>query len=490
MDEDSIGFSAKAPVSIWNKRIGVDYPGVFKALIKATIAYATGNAPAGLSATVDGFFAFQLQDRPLPPAELAWLLIRRALAHAMARLSVEALGGAGFANNANEKSDSLIAALDGSLDKAEIWIEPGFFERPAEIPVVQAVRAPFDEWLRDCLRLDKARAASVQRRLGAYFTFGLHREWAEHFETYTPIDAEIRNLETPFAKATVRERAWLRNAAYLERQINEPVFDEAFGLAQIYVPIRAWYLEAPASRKGRGQTENDTRERRWVVDLERHLDAWFASGDKKDAIRVICGGPGSGKTSFAKIWAAKLAQAGHRTLFVPLHRLELRNERPDVQAALWEFLRDLDVLPGDPLDSSDGESRLLILFDGLDELAMQGRAGQEAARSFVEAVERKLDLLNDRKDRFVQVALGGRDIAVQAAPLPSHQVLHVLPYHGAEGEFEDPETLLNAGGTPATAGGGSSARRSVPTTVACPSRCNTATWQRSLPSHCSTICWR
>ena len=91
MDEESIGFSAKAPVSAWNKQIGFDYPGVFKALIKATIAYATGNAPAGLSATVDGFFAFKLQDRPLPPAELAWLLIRRALAHAMARLSVEAL---------------------------------------------------------------------------------------------------------------------------------------------------------------------------------------------------------------------------------------------------------------------------------------------------------------------------------------------------------------------------------------------------------------
>src|SRR5919106_1893296 len=139
MDEDSIGFSAKAPVSAWNKRLGVDYPGVFKALIKATIAYATGNAPAGLSATVDGFFAFKLEDRPLPPAELAWLLIRRALAHAMARLSVEALAGRVFLG---KESDTLIAALDRGLDDAEIWIDPAFFDRPAELPVVDAVRAP------------------------------------------------------------------------------------------------------------------------------------------------------------------------------------------------------------------------------------------------------------------------------------------------------------------------------------------------------------
>jgi uncharacterized protein YjbI with pentapeptide repeats len=438
MDEDSIGFSAKAPVSAWNKRIGVDYPGVFNALIKATIAYATGNAAGGLSATVDGCFAFKLQDRPLPPAELAWLLIRRALAHAMARLSVDALAGRIFLG---KESDTLIAALDHGLDDAEIWIDPAFFDRPADIPVVEAVRAPFDGWLRRYLHLDEAKAASVQRRLGAYFTFALRREWAEHSETYAPIDAEIRKQETPFAKATVRERAWLRNAAYLQRQINEPVFDETFGLAQIYVPLRAWYLETPAGRKGRGQ-EDDTHERRLVVDLEQHLDAWFRSGNKKDAIRVICGGPGSGKTSSAKIWAAKLGCEGHCVLFIPLHRIELRDERPDVQAALWEFLHDLDILPADPLDSSDGEPRLLILFDGLDELAMQGHAGQEIARNFVEAVERKLDLLNDRQNRYIQVVFGGRDIAAQAARVPNHQMLHVLPYHGAEGSFKDPGSLL------------------------------------------------
>ena len=87
---EPIGFMARAPLSEWNKRIGVDYPGVFKAVLKATVAVATANAPGAISAAIDGFFAFKLEDAQRTPEELAWLLTRRALAHAMAELTVEA----------------------------------------------------------------------------------------------------------------------------------------------------------------------------------------------------------------------------------------------------------------------------------------------------------------------------------------------------------------------------------------------------------------
>ena len=77
---------------------------------------------------------------------------------------------------------------------------------------------------------------------------------------------------------------------------------------------------------------------------------------------------------------------------------------------------------------------------------MQGRAGQEVARSFVEALGAKLDNLNDpgrERPRLVQVILGGRDIAVQAARLPIEKVLHVLPYHGSNpDDFDAAQKLL------------------------------------------------
>jgi hypothetical protein len=425
MMDETIGFEAKAPVGLWNKRLGIDTPGLFRAALKATVAFFTANAPGAIGAAIDATAAFKLQ--PLPPAELAWLLIRRALARAMAELTVEAAQRHGA--DLKDK-DGLVAALDGALETAEVWIGHDFFERPAESPIVEAVHAPFIEWL-SSLGLSQAEAESIQPRLGAYFTFALRREWAGHVESYAPIDTEIAKYENRFAKADERERAWLRHAAYLQRQINEPVFEESFGLAQIYVPLRAWYAEP---RDGPvveiGTVPGGAEQHHTVVNLRRHLIRWLNKRDPKDAIRAICGGPGSGKSSFAKMFAAELARNGQRVLYVPLHRIILREEMPDIQAVLAEFLRDRDVLPHDPLDGRTGERHLIVFFDGLDELAMQGRAGQEVARSFVEALIAKLGNLNDSsrdRQQLVQVILGGRDIAVEAVRLPTAKVLPVVP---------------------------------------------------------------
>ena len=439
---EPIGFMARAPLSEWNKRIGVDYPGVFKAVLKATVAVATANAPGAISAAIDGFFAFKLEDAQRTPEELAWLLTRRALAHAMAELTVEAARRHG---TPLQDKEGLVTALDQALDGTEIWIDPAFFDRPAGHAILEAVKPEFQKWLLS-LGLKSSEAKSVSGRLGAYFTFALRREWAEHIETYRPLEAELQRHENRFAQAGARERAWIRNADYLQRLIREPVFDEAFGLEQIYVPLRAWYQEVPATSSRRGQKpdqDTDEKPRRIVIDLERQLSEWLEKADKKDSFRVVCGGPGSGKTSSTKVWAAKLARDGHHVLYVPLHRLDIRSDAPDVQAMLWEYLSDLGVLPHDPLDPKGGETRLLLLFDGLDELAMQGRAGQEVARSFIDAVGNKIDRINEHEGHFVQVVFGGRDIVVEFARVPERRVLHVLAYHGSDPEqFHDPEKLL------------------------------------------------
>jgi NACHT N-terminal Helical domain 3 len=439
MLDQPLGFHAKAPLSAWNQRLGVDYPGVFKAALKVAVNVATLNVPGAITAAIDGVFALTIEDAQRPPEELAWLLTRRALARAMAELTVEAARRRG---TPLQDKDELVAALDRALDGAEIWIDPAFFDRPAEHPIVDTVKPQFHEWLVH-LGLKEAEATSVNHRLGAYFTFALRREWAEHAE-YAPLEAEFRKYENRFAKADARERAWIRNADYLQRLIREPVFEvESFGLERIYVPLRAWYHESLGGSRRRGvEEEVREKERRTVVDLENYLDAWFEAGDRNDAIRVVCGGPGSGKTSVAKMWAAKLARENHRVLFVPLHRLTLRSEHPDVQTLVWEFLSDRDVLPEDPLGRA-GEPQLLLALDGLDELAMQGQAGRDLARNFVEEVVARLRNWNERDDKLVQVLLGGRDIAVEATRLSGQQVLHVLPYHGSRPhDFEDPQSLL------------------------------------------------
>ena len=279
MLDQPLGFHAKAPLSAWNQRLGVDYPGVFKALLKAALAAATANAPGAISAAIDGFFAFKVEDAKRPPEELAWLLTRRSLARAMAKLTVEASRRHG---TPLQDKDELIAALDKALDGVEIWIDPDFFDRPAEHPILDAVKPQFYNWLMS-LGLNAAEATAVNNRLGAYFTFAIRREWAEHAE-YALLEAALQKYDNVFANADARERAWIRNAEYLQRLIREPVFDEAFGLEQIYVPLRAWYQDAAAKPSRHGRMPDEHAEDilpQLVVDLEKHLNEWLNNADRK-----------------------------------------------------------------------------------------------------------------------------------------------------------------------------------------------------------------
>jgi hypothetical protein len=170
-------------------------------------------------------------------------------------------------------------------------------------------------------------------------------------------------------------------------------------------------------------------------------------GDREDAIRVICGGPGCGKSSFTKIWAAQLAESSPiPVLFIPLHQFECEADLVD---AIGTFIRtDPDgLLPPNPLSGESAEQRLLLIFDGLDELAMQGKVGTEAAQQFVREVQRQLDRFNQRELRL-QVLLSGRDLAVQVNRnelRKEGQILHVLPYFVAQDEraaYEDTQKLL------------------------------------------------
>ena len=182
-----------------------------------------------------------------------------------------------------------------------------------------------------------------------------------------------------------------------------------------------------------------------VVELEEELDTWIQTADPNDAIRVISGGPGSGKSSFAKMFAAKLAAKGTLpVLFIPLHHFEPSDDLID---AVGEFVRMDGILPHNPLAAEQRESRLLIIFDGLDELAMQGKIAERTAQDFVREVQRKVLLFNQR-ETCLQVLISGRELVVQANETnfrKDGQILHVLPYfvpESSRGRYVDEKKLL------------------------------------------------
>jgi uncharacterized protein YjbI with pentapeptide repeats len=227
------------------------------------------------------------------------------------------------------------------------------------------------------------------------------------------------------------------------------MFLEAFSLKQVFVPLRAYYKRKLETSKYEDLEETDLSGKKFeriVIDLETELENWLEKADKNDAIRLISGGPGSGKSSLTKMFAAKLAEQGNiPILFIPLHHFEPSD---DLIEAVGKFVNLDNFLPHNPLDSEYREDRLLIIFDGLDELAMRGKIGEKAAQDFVREVQRKVERFNQLKTS-VQVLISGREVVVQSNETDFRkegQILYVLPYFLSENErkrYVNPQNLLD-----------------------------------------------
>ena len=259
-----------------------------------------------------------------------------------------------------------------------------------------------------------------------------------------------RFFNTPVSEAAEKENSWRRYGAWLQKQIDEPMFAEAFGLRQVYIQPRAYYEQEIENSDreefayGRGV---DKEYQKIVVDLETNLRNWINKADARDAIRIISGDPGSGKSSFSKMLAAKLSEAENiRILFIPLH---LFDPTGDLVDAVAKFIRYDKYLSHNPLDLEQENAKLLIIFDGLDELAMQGKLGAEVAKSFIGEVQKTVNFFNrQEKQARLQVIISGRPVIISSNRddlRKTEQILHILPYIIEQSQrliYQDQENFL------------------------------------------------
>lgn len=325
----------------------------------------------------------------------------------------------------------------------EFSLDPHFFDRPADLPLLEDIKWLLKQWL-ETHGLTSASAQALVARFPTYFVYALNQEWRRNAKAYGPLREA---LATPFAKASEREWAWTTYTALLQRRVSESIFEEPFSLQQIYVPLHAYYLE---DKPQSGMDAEDTLVRhshrqRVVVSLDQELEQWLNRADSRDTIRVLSGGPGSGKSSFARILADRTAQEGKiRVLYVPLHLIDSTKDLVD---EIGRFVRDEGVLIHNPLDPESPEPNLLIIFDGLDELASQGKAAAETAGAFIREVERTVERRNLQSLRL-RVLISGRELIVQENESEfrrSRQILNLLPYYVGEAErreYHDPDVLL------------------------------------------------
>lgn len=414
------------------KSVKANFKDLFKGLAKLVTHTVTSKWEELPSDAVESLAALNLVTEP---GELAFQLIQRSLSNALHTLVGESVNQLTVIDDADQVKEQ----LDYDITYRNIHFDPKFLDRPTDLPMLRDTQALLEQWL--SVQTDSAISAKlIAQRLPSYFVYALNQEWRSKTRSYKPL---LEAMDTPFSKAGDREWAWAAYSALLDKRTQEGVFDEAFGLAQMYVPLNAYYVKEKDGKDLLGRS-NDKPRQRIVVVLQQELESWLQKPKSEDAIRVICGGPGSGKSSFARIFAANLSKnQGLKVLYVPLHLIDATKDLVD---EVGRFVRDEGMLLQNPLDPASPESNLLIIFDGLDELASQGKVAAETARSFVREVEKTAAKRNLQSVKL-RILLCGRELVVQQNKLEFRregQILTLLPYF-VSGSSKDQPLQLHDG---------------------------------------------
>jgi hypothetical protein len=434
MDDTGFAFGMDGPEQ---RRITIKPAEFLKGVSKAALKLGVGAYTDALSELPD--IAASLGIKATPQKRVGGLILR-ALERALVKLVGETI---------KDRDDEFIpdihaATFVGLSEDLRFEVTRDFFQNPNAVGLVTALKPDAERWL-TILGLPENDISNILYRLPSVFNRALHAEWRSNSAFYGEI---LEATDSPFVGAAIMEQEWTSYRAYLVAMADERVFDESFGLRQIYVDTRCYFFDKQDrsdNRKAFGSTRERNDEPRKVLRwVHEEVIDWIGHEDRDFAIRTIAGGPGSGKSSFAKIIASHLAETDRRVLFVPLHQIDLEL---GISRALSDYFLQAGHFSEDPLVLV-GETPTVLILDGLDEIQMQGRAAQESAQSFVNDLIRFVDRKNTTSCNLMCL-ITGRDLAVQSAEGSlkiESQVLHLAPYFidpGEKSQFVDNDGIFD-----------------------------------------------
>ena len=426
-------------IALANRRIKIDFRKIFEVVVKTGIMAATGSWASAAKEFAGVIGAFK--ERP-EVKEIAWFFILEALVNTVHQLVDENQWRLRRdLKDADKLYDSAdyVAFLDGitgQLMDKEIIIGPAFLKDPKELEVLSDFKNYFKEALL-LFGLPLNEAEQISHRLPTYFVFEVNNTWRRNVAVYEELS---KKLKTPFSEAVDKELQWQAYRTFLDKQIDLPVFEEAFGLRDIFIPLRAYYEDKEGKIGRYGHTEatlKSTKKR--AVWIEESLNEWLAYKKTKDEVKMISGGPGSGKSSLVKMWAAKVSQLPDwKVLFIPLHLFDIHG---NIIESIGKYLVDTPSIPfkHNPLEGASGNDKFVIIFDGLDELVKQGKTANDSANELIDALEKTCGRFNNSDTTILKILIAGRPISVQYADSQlrgsKQQVIYLLPYYLTEGEM-------------------------------------------------------
>ncbi|MBN8681373.1 MAG: pentapeptide repeat-containing protein [Chitinophagales bacterium] len=428
--KDSTKLSVQKPLKWYNQQIKFDFKKIFLTLSKAVVSSTKID---GIQDTIKDLFdlvdTVKIQENP---GILAYQLILKAMVNAAHDLSCDVRLLMDETHQENESlydSTNYVTFLDGlnqHLEDKELSIDRDFFKNPGQISLVEDFKQSFKSWLRFA-GLTEQDADNISNRLPAYFVLALNQEWKDYPGTY---DTILKETETPFTPAAKRELEWARYSAFLQKQIEEPVFAETFSLRQIYIPLRAYTKKVLDKKESASLSIENNKLEKTPFWLGEALDTWLKTQDARQCIRFISGGPGSGKSSFAKMWCAERAKKNDiKTILIPLQYFDVQGDIPD---AVDRFVRRMPELDFSfhPLGGGRSE-KILLVFDGLDELSQQGKFATEVAGNFIHALNAYSSQINRDKDIKALFLITGRELSIQLNTnlfRAEQDISYVLPY--------------------------------------------------------------
>ena len=369
--------------------------------------------------------------------EKAWILVHGAFLAAVDEI-MEDSGLHGKVKTSIDP-EHLLQQGGHRLDLTEIRVPPNFIDNPKRLPLLEPAEKALAAAL-EAINVPATEARSAAGRLPSHFVYALAKLWQDHPAGF---EALQNLLGHRLVRASRQERAWDLYRAFLHRDLDRPLFGEPITLRQLYQPLSGYRVEKPKKRQG--EAAPDRKPTHHVVDLMDCCLEWLASKyDHTDAIRVVAGGPGSGKSSLMKQLAIRTLDEDIPTILLPLQWLNSL----DIQKEVGDYALDKQSFEYNPLERDHRPTRMFLILDGLDELDTEDHSGKDAARELVDEAMRQIGRIHERCK--LRIILAGRTVIVDEARarIGQENILHLLPYQRSEdearsAEWDDPKGLLD-----------------------------------------------
>ena len=397
------------------------------------------NLGAAAQHVIAAFHEGRGEATPATPEEEAWVWAHATLTTAMVQLLRDPRFGTLLDEQEIQKH---VAAFVKARLQAGGCVDPTALTAPASLPLFAAARQEIHT-LAGAVAPEHPFKDERAGELEALFRRALADAAAKVFAAAPDTFQKMKAALTDSMTGAMRiEHAWGRHATWVRRRFTRtPIFsineDETTPLSHIYVPLRCFGHE-DVDNSSDDSPDAPPLRRAHVADLHATLHHWLENSDRGDSLRVIAGGPGSGKSSFASAFATEVLDQGtHRVVFISMQHMPLSG---DLYEDIRKYLMRRDDKNGpygspglewNPLElAKDDKTPVLLIFDGLDELTHSDDAQKELAHKFI---DRAKALLRDQTQagKHLRAIILGRSTACQeackAADLPVTSLHHVAP---------------------------------------------------------------